>query len=103
MSPESVAVCIVTHDSAADLPGCLESISALDHRPLEVVMVDCASRDGSLETARAHAPAGIPFQAVGLSDVFLERGEIVPYFQPIVELSTRRIVRPFNRPGALPT
>jgi GT2 family glycosyltransferase len=65
---ESVAVCIVTHDSAADLPGCLESISALSHRPLEVVVVDCASRDGSLEAARAHAPAGIPFQAIGLSE-----------------------------------
>jgi len=55
---EAVAICIVTHDSAADLPGCFESIAALDHRPLEVVVVDCASRDGSLETARAHAPAG---------------------------------------------
>jgi GT2 family glycosyltransferase len=65
---EAVAVCIVTHDSAADLPGCLESIVALEHRPLEVVVVDCASRDGSLETARAHAPAGIPFQSVGLSE-----------------------------------
>jgi len=65
---EAVAVCIVTHDSAADLPGCMESIAALRHRPLEVVVVDCASRDGSLETARAHAPAGIPYQAVGLAE-----------------------------------
>ena len=64
----SVAICIVTHDSAADLPGCLEAISALSHRPLEVVVADCASRDGSLETARAHAPTGIPFQAIGLSE-----------------------------------
>ncbi len=31
-------------------------------------MVDCASGDGSLEAARAHAPAGIPFQAVGLAE-----------------------------------
>lgn len=67
-SSEAVAICIVTHDSAADLPGCFESIAALDHRPLEIVVVDCASRDGSLETARAHAPAGIPFQAVGLTE-----------------------------------
>jgi GT2 family glycosyltransferase len=64
----AVAVCIVTHDSAADLPGCMESIAALQHRPLEVVVVDCASRDNSLETARAHAPAGIPFQALGLGE-----------------------------------
>lgn len=62
----AVAVCIVIHDDAADLPGCLESIAALRHRPLEIVVVDCDSRDGGLETARAHAPAGIPFQAVAL-------------------------------------
>jgi GT2 family glycosyltransferase len=59
-----VAVCIVTYDSAADLPGCLESVGQLDHRPLEIVLVDNASRDGSLEIARQHAPAGIPFEAV---------------------------------------
>jgi N-acetylglucosaminyl-diphospho-decaprenol L-rhamnosyltransferase len=63
-----VAVCIVTHDSAADLPGCLEAIGALRHRPLELVVVDCASGDGSLDVARAHAPAGIPMTAVGLSE-----------------------------------
>lgn len=72
MSPlpetETVAVCIVTHNSAADLPGCFEAVAALEHRPLEIVVVDCASRDGSLETARAHAPAGIPFQAAGLAE-----------------------------------
>jgi GT2 family glycosyltransferase len=62
----AVAVCIVIHDDAADLPGCLESIAALRHRPLEIVVVDCDSQDGGLETARAHAPAGIPFQAVAL-------------------------------------
>jgi GT2 family glycosyltransferase len=65
---EAVAICIVTHDSAPDLAGCFAAIAALDHRPLEIVVVDCASRDGSLETARAHAPAGILFQAVGLSE-----------------------------------
>jgi GT2 family glycosyltransferase len=67
-SLEAVAVCIVTHGSAADLPGCLEAVAALHHRPLEVAVVDCASRDGSLETARAHAPAGLPFQAIGLAE-----------------------------------
>jgi GT2 family glycosyltransferase len=62
----AVAICIVIHDDAADLPGCLESVAVLHHRPLEIVVVDCDSRDGGLETARAHAPAGIPFQAVAL-------------------------------------
>jgi GT2 family glycosyltransferase len=68
MEAEAVAVCIVTHNSAVDLPGCFESIAALRHRPLEIVMIDCASADGSLETARRHAPAGIPFVAVGLME-----------------------------------
>lgn len=64
----AVAVCIVTHDSAPDLPGCLESLAALEHRPLEIVVVDCASRDGSAEVARAHAPAAIPGQIVELGE-----------------------------------
>jgi GT2 family glycosyltransferase len=59
-----VAVCLVTYDSAPDLPGCLEAIGRLDHRPLEIVLVDNASRDGSLETARSHVPEGIPIEAM---------------------------------------
>lgn len=67
----AVAVCIVTHNAAPDMPGCLESVARLTHRPLEVVVVDCASSDGSLEAARASAgvlPADIPFQAVDLGE-----------------------------------
>ncbi|HEX9668384.1 MAG TPA: glycosyltransferase [Thermoanaerobaculia bacterium] len=63
-----VAVCIVTHNSRDDLPACLAAVGALDHRPLELVVVDCASRDGSLERARAAAPTGIPLTAVQLAD-----------------------------------
>lgn len=59
-----VAVCIVTRDAAADLPGCLTAVAALDHRPLEVAVVDNASRDGSAGVAAALRPAltaaGIP-------------------------------------------
>lgn len=65
---QSVAVCIVTHDSAADLPGCLEALAALEHRTLEIVVVDCASRDSSAEVIRAHAPQRIPFQVVELEE-----------------------------------
>lgn len=45
----NVAVCIVTFNSAADLPGCLESVASLP-----VTVVDCASSDGSAEVARRH-------------------------------------------------
>jgi GT2 family glycosyltransferase len=64
----TVAVCIVAYNSAAELPGCLESLGRLEHRPLEIIVVDCASQDGSLDVARRHAPPGIPFQAIDLGE-----------------------------------
>jgi len=64
----SVAVCIVVHNSAADLPGCLEAVGRLEHRPLQIMVVDCASEDGSLDVARRHAPPGLPFQAIELGE-----------------------------------
>jgi GT2 family glycosyltransferase len=63
-----VAVCIVTHNAAADLPGCLEAIGRLEHRPLEIVVVDCASSDGSLDVARSHPPRDIPIQVIDLGE-----------------------------------
>jgi GT2 family glycosyltransferase len=53
-----VAVCIVTFNSAADLPGCLESVASL-----KVIVVDCASTDGSAEVARRY-----PVQVVELKE-----------------------------------
>jgi GT2 family glycosyltransferase len=53
-----VAVCIVTFNSAADLPGCLESVASLP-----VIVVDCASSDGSAEVARRY-----PVQVVELKE-----------------------------------
>jgi GT2 family glycosyltransferase len=67
-APPKVAICIVTHDSAPDLPACLEAVAALDHRPLEIVVVDCASGDGSAETARRAAPPDIPIEVVPLAE-----------------------------------
>lgn len=63
--PPAVAVCIVTHDSAADLAGCMAAIGALRHRPLEIVVADSGSRDGSLVEARRTAPPGLPLTAFG--------------------------------------
>ncbi|HEX5760113.1 MAG TPA: glycosyltransferase, partial [Thermoanaerobaculia bacterium] len=51
-----------------DLPACLAAVGALDHRPLELIVVDCASRDGSPEVARAAASADVPLMAVALAD-----------------------------------
>jgi GT2 family glycosyltransferase len=53
-----VAVCIVTFNSAADLPGCLESVASLP-----VTVVDCASTDGSAEIACRY-----PVQVIELAE-----------------------------------
>ena len=59
MGDDRVAICIVTHDSARDLPACMESLAALTYRPLELVVVDCASSDQSVSAVQRHAPNGI--------------------------------------------
>jgi GT2 family glycosyltransferase len=53
MSTVKVAIAMVTHNSAPDLPACFKAILALHHRPLQVVIVDCASSDRSREIADA--------------------------------------------------
>lgn len=72
MTAPSVDVCIVSHDSAADLPACLAAVAALDHRPLAAVVVDCASGDGSPAVAEAQrealAAAGVGLIVERLAD-----------------------------------
>ncbi len=64
----ATAVVIVTHDSAPELPDCLAAVGALAHRPLEVVVVDNASRDGSAEAARRLAPPALPCRIEALAE-----------------------------------
>lgn len=47
-----VAVAMVLHDSAADLPDCLRALAGLAVVPAPVVIVDCASSDGGADFAR---------------------------------------------------
>jgi GT2 family glycosyltransferase len=63
-----VAVAVVTHDSASDLPSCLEAVGCLEHRPLELILVDNDSRDGGAELARSLAPAGLSCRVEALPD-----------------------------------
>lgn len=51
-----VAVVIVSWNSAGYLPGCLESLRALERRPAELVVVDNESRDDSVELVRRGYP-----------------------------------------------
>lgn len=67
-SSPAVAVCVVTYNSAQDLPGCLAAVQALEHRPLELVIVDCASRDETVAVARSCLPPSMATDLVALSE-----------------------------------
>ncbi len=62
-----VTVAIVSHNSAEDLPACLDCLARLEWPRLRVVVVDCASSDRSAEVARQHAPAGLDLKVIELA------------------------------------
>lgn len=64
--PAPVAVLIVTYDDAGDLPGCLGAIAALSPPAAELMIVDCASSDDSVATARRLWPPGLAGEVVPL-------------------------------------
>ena len=63
-----VAILIVTHDDAGDLPACFATIAALSPPPAELMVVDCASGDDSASVARRDWPAGLAGEVVPLSE-----------------------------------
>ena len=63
-----VAIAVVSHDSAADLPACLAAVGRLDPPAAELVVVDTASADGSATVAREHLPAGVAARVVELAE-----------------------------------
>ena len=64
MNRPTITVAIVTHNAAADLPSCLAAVGSLTYRPLEIVVVDSGSADGSAEVARNTAPRAIHLTTV---------------------------------------
>ncbi len=60
----SVAICVVTHEAAPDLPACFRAVSRQSYRPLELVVVDCASVDDSARIARDLPTPGIDKRVV---------------------------------------
>lgn len=54
-----VSIVIVTWNSARDLPACLEALERQDYSNLEIVVVDNASQDESLQIAREKIPNAI--------------------------------------------
>lgn len=63
-----VSVCVVSHNSARDLPGCLASIDRLVYQPLEILLVDCASEDPSIDIARKSMSQDLPHQVIALHE-----------------------------------
>jgi GT2 family glycosyltransferase len=62
-SPARVAICVVTHDCAADVEPFLHSVRGLDQPDLELVIVDSGSSDGTMSLLRSASrdlPLGMP-------------------------------------------
>jgi GT2 family glycosyltransferase len=68
VKPLPVALLIVTHNAADDLPGGLAAVSALEPPPAELVVVDCASSDDSVALARQWTPPTLPTQIEALAE-----------------------------------
>ena len=63
-----VAVCIVTYNSAADLPSCMAALARQDYQPLELVVVDCDSTDDSVKVAWSVEVSPVPKQVLPLGE-----------------------------------
>ena len=63
-----VTVLVVTHDSDRTLAGTLDAVGALDPAPRELLVVDCASRDESVATARSRWPGGLAGEVIPLGE-----------------------------------
>ena len=54
----------MTHEAATDLPACFRALALQTYRPLELIVVDCASGDGSARIARELPVADIEKRVV---------------------------------------
>ncbi len=61
-----VAICVVTHNAARDLAPLMQSLRGLDHRPLELVVVDSASTDETRSILDRQRPGSLPIRTVWL-------------------------------------
>ena len=68
MSQPTVSVIIVGYDGERHLPACLDSVAGLDYprEQVEVIVIDNASQDRSVEVARRHRDRFPTFQVIEL-------------------------------------
>ena len=64
----AIAVCIVTHNSAADLRPCLDALEGQEGVETEVVIADCASSDETLTVARQPPPGELSVTVLDLGE-----------------------------------
>ena len=94
-----VSVVVVTYNSEKDISRCLESVASQSYDPLEVLVIDNDSGDGTEDIVRRYA-AGVRFvknaQNVGFAAAHNQgirqtRGEFYLALNPDVELDSRFI------------
>src|SRR5258705_438138 len=66
--PPRVSICTVTFNAAADLREYFAALFALTHRPLDVVIADCASSDDSVAIAREFGGGPLPVRVLALGE-----------------------------------
>lgn len=90
----SASVVVVSYNTAAYIETCIESLLALDYPPVEIIVVDNASSDGSVELIRSRFPnidlVELPdnkgFAGGASVGLFMASGEIVATVNPDVRL-----------------
>lgn len=104
-----VTVSLVTHDGLGWLPGCLDSLRRQTLTDYELLVVDSASADGSVDWLREQAsgdarirvdvsPQNVGFAAGHNRSIYRARGELVCLLNQDVELDEHFLeeaVRPF--------
>ncbi len=111
-----VSVVILCYNSAGYIAPCLRSVARLEHRPLEVVVADNASRDGSADAARRAArECGLEIRLLPLDRNLgcgggnnagwrASRGEVIVFLNPDTEVTpgfVTELLRPMTEDPAI--
>src|SRR6476661_8617588 len=90
----SASIVVVSYNTSAHIGACLLSLLALDYPRVEIIVVDNASTDGSVELIRSRfpdvevveLPANKGFAGAASVGLFMASGDIVAAVNPDVRL-----------------